>query len=117
MEAEKANFLTNPKNDLINQEESDPINSDDQSFSERIAAKMQHFLTPEAKKAFFISFIAIMLSFFSGIWILLSYITDVFNETGSALSEKNSSILVSIAPLITNMMFLSLVERFNRKVC
>lgn len=82
-----------------------------------MSTALQKFQSPQAKRAFFISITGVLLSFFSGIWIILTYITDVFNKTGSSLSEKHSSLLVSIAPLFTNFLFMNIVERFNRKVC
>lgn len=56
------------------------------------------------------------MSFFSGAFVILSYVTDIFTKTGSALSEKNSSILISITQIIANIMLLNIVERINRKV-
>lgn len=47
----------------------------------------------------------------------MGYVTDIFYRSGSSLSEKNSSILVSITQIIANLVFLNIVERVNRKVC
>lgn len=73
--------------------------------------------SPHARRAFFIAFTGIILSFFTGIMILMGYVTDIFYRSGSSLSEKNSSILVSITQIIANLVFLNIVERVNRKVC
>lgn len=73
--------------------------------------------SPHARRAFFIAFTSIMLSFLTGIIILMGYVTDIFYRSGSSLTEKNSSILVSITQIIANLVLLNIVERVNRKVC
>lgn len=73
--------------------------------------------SPHARRAFFIAFTGIVLSFLTGIIILMGYVTDIFYRSGSSLSEKNSSILVSITQIIANLVLLNIVERVNRKVC
>lgn len=57
----------------------------------------------------------ITLAYLSGVVTILNYITIIFKETGSALSEKHSSILVSVTQLTGNFVFMNIVERFNRK--
>lgn len=56
-----------------------------------------------------------MLCNLSGTLLIASFITSIFNETGSILSEKNSSILIAIIQLIANAVFLLIVEQFNRR--
>lgn len=73
-------------------------------------------VTPHAKRAFFISFTSLALSFLSGTLTILAYVTDIFTRTGSSLTEKNSSLLVSITQIIANLVMLNIVERFNRRV-
>lgn len=73
-------------------------------------------VTPHAKKASFIAFTSLTLSFLSGTITIVSFVTDIFTRTGSALSEKNSSILMSIAQIVANLVFLNIVERVNRRV-
>lgn len=68
----------------------------------------------QAKKAFFLNYSFLILN--SPLWILPVFVTYIFSKTGSTLSEKNSSLLVSITMLITNLVFLNCVERFSRKV-
>ena len=67
-----------------------------------------------AKKAFFITYAFLVLN--SALWMCPMFVTLIFSKTGSTLSEKNSSLIVSITMLITNLVFLNCVERFNRKV-
>lgn len=74
-------------------------------------------VTPHARKAFFISFTMLLLSFSSGTLTILSYVTDIFSKTGSSLSAKNSSLLVSITQIIGNLVLLNIIERINRRVC
>lgn len=73
-------------------------------------------VTPHAKRAFFISFVSLSLSLLSCTLVIISYVTDIFNRTGSSLSEKNSSILISITQIIANLVLLNIVERINRRV-
>lgn len=73
--------------------------------------------TPHAKKSLFISFTMIMLAYLTGTVTILNYITYIFKQTGSALTEKHSSVLVSITQLTGNLVFMNIVERFNRRVC
>lgn len=72
--------------------------------------------TPHAKNAFFISFTSLTLSFLTGAFTIVGFATYIFKETGSSLSEKDSSILVSITLLTGNLIFLNIVERINRRV-
>lgn len=72
--------------------------------------------TPHAKRAFFIACTSLFLSFCSGTLVIVSYVTDIFNRTGSSLSEKDSSILISITQIVANLVLLNIVERFNRRV-
>lgn len=51
----------------------------------------------------------------TGTVTILNYITVIFQETGSALTEKHSSVLVSVTQLAGNLVFMNIVERFNRK--
>lgn len=65
----------------------------------------------------FIAFSLYTLCLASGSLTILSYVTDIFTKTGSSLSPKNASLLVSVTQIIGNLVFLNIVERFNRKVC
>lgn len=73
-------------------------------------------VTPQAKKAFFIAFTSLTLSFLSGTITIVSYVTDIFIKTGSSFSAKNSSLLVSITQITANLVLLNIVERINRRV-
>lgn len=57
-----------------------------------------------------------MVSFLSGAFTIAGFVTYIFKETGSSLSEKDSSILISITLLTGNLVFLNIVERVNRRV-
>lgn len=72
--------------------------------------------TPQAKKAYFIAFTAYILCFFSGLFVFLGYVADIFSKTGSLLSVKNASLLVSITTLLGNLTCSAIVEKFNRRV-
>ena len=78
---------------------------------------LSFLVTPQAQKAFFISFTSLLLCFTAGTMTMLSYVTDIFSKTGSSLSEKNSSLLISITQIIGNLVVLNIIERFNRRVC
>lgn len=71
--------------------------------------------TPHAKRAFAITIPSLFLSLFTGVLSIPSFTTFIFNETGSSLSEKDSSILVSIITLAANLVTLNIIERFNRR--
>lgn len=99
--------------------------------------------TRHAKTSLFISFSMVALAYLTGTVTILSYITVIFEQTGSALSEKHSSILVIVTQvwivihsencsthtqtytnsfkyyisfqLTGNLVFMNIVERFNRK--
>lgn len=71
--------------------------------------------TRHAKKSLFISFTMITLAYLTGTVTILNYITVIFAQTGSALTEKHSAILISVTQLTGNFVFMNIVERFNRK--
>lgn len=115
-EPETAEFLPEYLND---QNRPTNINSDSDNPSTKktdLISTWKHFKSPHAKKAFFVSFASMNIGFFCGIWFMATYVTDIFDKTGSTFSPKNSSILISIVTLFTNLLFSSIVERFNRKV-
>lgn len=87
------------------------------SFFERLTPILKSFGSRHAIKAFSISFTVIIFGYLCGSVTIIVYITDIFSITGSPLSEKNSSILISITTLIGNLVLLNIVERFNRRVC
>lgn len=86
------------------------------SIRERIFCIMEHFQSQPAKRAFFIAFTSVMLSLLCSTYTITGYVTDIFNKTGSSFTEKNSSILIAVITLLTNLLFLYIVERLNRKV-
>lgn len=81
----------------------------------RIMATLMKFQSHRAKKAFFIAFTLLILT--CPTWMLMGYVTDIFNRSGSSFSEKKSSLLISVTTILANLLFLNIVERFNRKVC
>lgn len=84
------------------------------------AKKFLEFLysgTHHAKKSYFIIICSQILLNLCGTLVIVGFITDIFKETGSILSEKDSSILIAVVQLIANLVFLSIVEQFNRRVC
>lgn len=74
-------------------------------------------VSPHAKKSLFISFMVLTLNFSSCTIVILSYVTDIFTKTGSSLSPKSSSLLISITQITANLVLLNIVERVNRRVC
>ncbi|XP_031623912.1 facilitated trehalose transporter Tret1-like [Contarinia nasturtii] len=108
---ESADFFQKSQNEiekgkLIKNVENDDLDS---------KVTLRDFLTPQARRSIFISFTALTLNFASGTVVILSYVTDIFEKTGSSMSAKNSSLLVSITQIIANLIFLSIVERINRR--
>lgn len=86
-----------------------------ESIRARLICTMKLFQSQHAKKAFFISFTSVMLSLLCSTYSITGYVTDIFNKTGSILTEKQSSILIAVITLCTNVFFLCIVERINRK--
>lgn len=109
---ENGEFLTKSPKNLTKQEN---IVENASAFG-RFCSIFEGFGSPQAKKAFIISLSSLILSFFCCTLVIIVYVTDIFSKTGSALSENNSSLLISVTTLIGNLVFLSIVERFNRKV-
>lgn len=58
----------------------------------------------------------ITLGYTSGILTILAFITQIFQETGSILTEKQSAIVISFTQIMGNIVLLNIVERFNRRV-
>lgn len=85
------------------------------SIRERLICTMKRFRSQHAKRAFFISFTSVVLSILCSTYAITGYVTDIFNKTGSIFTEKQSSILIAVITLCTNLFFLCIVERINRK--
>lgn len=89
--------------------------SNRKSIRERLIYTMKLFRSQQAKKAFFIAFTSNTLCLLCSTYAITGYVTDIFSKTGSILSEKHSSILIAVITLCTNLFFLCIVERINRK--
>lgn len=63
-----------------------------------------------------IAFISLVLSFLSGNITISSFVTAIFAETGSTLSEANSSILIVAVQIFANLLVLNIVDRIDRRV-
>lgn len=74
-------------------------------------------VTPQAKTAFSISISLTAMYILCGTVVLIDYSAEIFARTGSSISPKSSSILISVAKLTGNLIFLAIVEKFSRKVC
>ncbi|XP_055296382.1 facilitated trehalose transporter Tret1-like isoform X2 [Sitodiplosis mosellana] len=111
---EHAEFLQKLKDEKVEKGMSD--NDENQTEMElNTKISLRDFCTPHAKRAYFISFVGLILSFLTGSMLILGYVTDIFTKTGSSLSPKNSSLLVSVVQIIANCIFLYIVERVNRR--
>lgn len=73
-------------------------------------------VTPQAKKALLLSFSAIFVSCMSGVYVMASYVTDIFTKTGSPMSVNNSALLMIVIQIFGNLIFLNIVDRINRRV-
>lgn len=113
-ESEAIEFLPEYPNDQSSKKNA--TNDEASTKTTAVNSTWKHFKSPHAKKAFFVSFASMNIGFFCGIWFMATYVTDIFDKTGSTFSPKNSSLLISIVTLFTNLVFLNIVERFNRKV-
>lgn len=108
---EAVDFIPKSKND---QEKGDSSNADDKT-EENSKLAFKDFFTKHARRAFFISFTSLALCFLSGSSMLIRYVTDVFTKTGSSMSPKNSSVLISITQIVTDFMVLNVIEHINRR--
>lgn len=73
--------------------------------------------TRHAKKSCFIIFGTQVLCNLCGPLLIVGFITNFFKETGSILSEKDSSLAIAVISAVANVVFLLIVEQFNRRVC
>lgn len=72
--------------------------------------------TPHAKKSYIILTCTQTLCKLCGTLLIVGFITTIFKETGSILSDKDSSTLIVVVQFISNAVFLLIVEQINRKV-
>lgn len=79
--------------------------------------KCLFLVSPQAKKAFYISITLAAIYILSGTIVIADYSTEVFARTESSISPKSSTLFVSIAKFTANVIFLVIVEQFSRKVC
>lgn len=63
-----------------------------------------------------IIYIPVKSGYICGALVINSYVTAIFAETGSRLSEKITSLLIPFVQLTANVIFANIVERFNWKV-
>ncbi|XP_055296383.1 facilitated trehalose transporter Tret1-like [Sitodiplosis mosellana] len=109
---EKVDFIQVPNDDELENGKLNDVTDESKTNSK---LTLQDFLTPQAKKAFFIAFTAFTLSFLSGTMTIVSYVTDIFVKTGSSFSAKNSSLFIAIIQISANLVLLNFVERVNRR--
>lgn len=74
-------------------------------------------VTRQAKKSYLILACTQTLCKLTGTLLIVGFITNIFKETGSILSKEDSSVLIVVIQFIANIVFLLIVEQFNRKVC
>lgn len=83
----------------------------------KISVFIPFSVTPQAKTAFFISISLTAMYIISGTAVLMDFSAEIFARTGSSISSKSSSLLVSVTKLTGNLIFLVVVEKLRRKVC
>lgn len=72
--------------------------------------------TRHAKKSYIILTCTQTLCKLCGTLLIVGFVTNIFKETGSILSEKDSSTLIIVIQFISNVVFSLLVEQINRRV-
>lgn len=68
-----------------------------------------------ARKAIFIAFSLICLNGLQGFVILVTYVTEIFSSTNPNISPIDSSIIITIILIISNVIFLNSVDRAGRR--
>lgn len=71
--------------------------------------------TRQAKKAYLICFVTYALSFLAGVNVMRDFVSEVFQQTDSAISIKNSSLVISSVAFVGNVLCVMIIERFSRK--
>lgn len=75
------------------------------------------FKTVEARKAFMIGVVLVVLNQFSGLMAVLTYSDSIIKEAGITVSTAISAIIVSILQTIGSYVPTVLSDRAGRKVC
>lgn len=57
-----------------------------------------------------------MFNQLSGVWVLLSYTSSVFEDAGSSLSVIESSIVISFVQICANILTTYFIDKIGRKV-
>lgn len=81
-----------------------------------MSLKRSDFNTKEARNAFTIGMVLILLNKFCGGYAMLSYSASVFKEAGSGMTPNKASIIVGAIQLIGSYVATSLVDHAGRKV-
>lgn len=81
-----------------------------------IISDHQILATRQAKKAYFICFVAYTLSYLCGINVIRDFVSEIFQQTDTVISVKNSSLVISSVAFAGNLLCLTIIERFARRV-
>lgn len=68
-----------------------------------------------ARKAMFIAFSSMALNSLQGFTILQNYVTEIFASSNPAISPIDSSIVITTIFIISNLIFMNLVDRAGRR--
>lgn len=68
-----------------------------------------------ARKAAFIGICSFALAALQGFGVLISYVTEIFTTTNSSISANNASIIILTILIVSNLVFINLVDRAGRR--
>ncbi|XP_058816625.1 uncharacterized protein LOC131679891 [Topomyia yanbarensis] len=74
------------------------------------------FCTTQARKGLGIGIFLMLLNQFSGALAIITYTATIFEESGSDLSPKMSSIIVALIQLVGTIISFTLVDNLGRKI-
>lgn len=80
-----------------------------------IGIEFQISATRQAKKAYLICFVAYALSFLAGVNVMRDFVSEVFQQTDSVISIKNSSLVISSVAFVGNVLCVMIIEKLSRK--
>lgn len=111
-------FNVNKHHDLLQNElkKLKCIIGDNDIKSDKSSLKWSDFMQIEARRAFAIGLLLVVLNQFCGIFAMLSYAVKIFEESGSSLSPVTSTIIVATIQLIGSYTPTILADRLGRKV-
>lgn len=74
------------------------------------------FRNRATKKGFFLSLEVFLIEQLSGISIILSYVSVIFNAAGTSLSGDNVGIIVGLVKMATFLVAINFIDKYGRRI-